>query len=178
MSRLTPDRSKVEIRPAVPHDVTEIHALTCELAAYEKLRHTVVSTPSDFHSALFGDPPLIESLVAEIPAAANSNSPNRLAGSALFYSTFSSFTGKPGLWLEDLYVTPEQRGHGLGKALLLALAQLAVERDCGRLEWNVLDWNESAQKLYASVGAELKREWLLNRVSGETLHRMAALVAS
>ena len=146
------------IRAAAPDDVEELHALVCELAEYEKLRHTVVSTPEDMHSALFGKRPLLEALVAD------SQSANQLAGMALFFPTFSSFAGRPGLWLEDVYVRPDYRGRGLGKALLERFLMLARERGCARAEWSVLHWNEPAIRFYQNLGAELLSDWRIARV--------------
>lgn len=161
--------SGIQIRPARPEDTGAIYGLIGELADFENLRHEVTGTEKMLHDSLFGTTPTAEALVGSADGS------DAVHGYAIVFSTFSTFLLKPGLWLEDVYVTPAQRGRGLGRGLLLAVAQLAVERDCGRLEWNVLDWNEPAQQLYASVGAELKREWLLNRVSGDALRQMAAL---
>ena len=152
------------IRPAIPEDVPEIHALTCELADYEKLRHKLISTPADFRRALFGERPLMEALVAEIPEPTTPESPSQLAGSGLFYPTFSTFTGQPGLWLEDLYVRPQFRGQGIGRALLDHLLNLARERGCARAEWSVLDWNEPAIRFYQELGAEVMPDWRIARV--------------
>lgn len=162
------------IRRATPHDVAGIHALVCELAAFEKLHHTVVSSPADFHTALFGDRPLLEALVAdapppepEAPLAARTPSPigNGLAGTALFYPTFSTFTGKPGLWLEDVFVRPEHRGLGLGRAFLEHFLALARKRGCARAEWAVLHWNDHAVRLYQRLGAEVLPDWRLARIN-------------
>ena len=152
------------IRPATPADVGEIHALVCELAEFENLRSSVVSLPADFHRALFTNPPRMEALVADLPEASPSDSPLRLAGMALFYSTFSTFTGKPGLWLEDLYVRPNSRAQGIGKAFLMRILELARERNCARAEWSVLDWNESAIAFYQNLGAEVMPDWRIARV--------------
>lgn len=149
------------IRPARPEDVDEIHLLVCELAEFEKLRHAVVSTPADFHEALFGDHPRLEALVAEAPEGESGG----LAGTALFYPTFSTFTGKPGLWLEDVYVRPAFRGQGLGRAFLDRFLALARRRGCARAEWSVLDWNEHAIRFYETLGAEVMPDWRIARVS-------------
>ena len=156
-------------RPARPEDVPAIYGLIGELADFEHLRHELTGTEAMLREGLFGAQPRAEALVASGDAT------GAVHGYAIFFPTYSTFLLQPGLWLEDLYVTPAQRGKGLGRALLLAVARLAHERGCGRLEWNVLDWNEPAQKLYASLGAELKREWLLNRVNAEGLARLASL---
>lgn len=148
------------IRRATPVDVDDIHALALELAEFEKLSHTVVSTPADFTTALFGERPLLEAFVADAPP----DSAFRLAGSALFYSTFSTFTGKAGLWLEDVYVRPAFRGQGLGTAFIKRFLDLAQERDCARAEWTVLDWNENAIRLYEKLGASLLPDWRIARV--------------
>ncbi|MDE0596557.1 MAG: GNAT family N-acetyltransferase [Roseibacillus sp.] len=152
------------IRPATPADVGEIHALVCELAEFENLRPSVVSTPSDFLRALFTNPPRMEALVADLPEASPSDAPDRLAGVALFYPTFSTFTGKPGLWLEDLYVRPNFRAQGIGTAFLMRILELARERNCARAEWSVLDWNKSAIEFYRDIGADVMPNWRIARV--------------
>jgi GNAT superfamily N-acetyltransferase len=152
------------IRPATPADVGEIHDLVCVLAEFENLRPNVVSTPADFHRALFTSPPRMEALVADLPGASPSDSPDRLAGMALFYPTFSTFTGKPGLWLEDLYVRPNFRAQGIGKAFLIRFLELARERNFARAEWSVLDWNESAIAFYRNLGADVMPDWRIARV--------------
>lgn len=150
----------MSIRRATPLDVDDIHALVCELAEFEKLRDTVVSTPTDFTTALFGERPLMEAIVSDAPA----NSEDRLAGMALFYSTFSSFTGKVGLWLEDIYVRPAYRNQGLGTAFIEQFLALARKRDCARAEWSVLDWNKNAIQLYEKLGATILPEWRIARL--------------
>jgi GNAT superfamily N-acetyltransferase len=154
------------IRPARPADVGEILRLIHALAVYEKLEHQAVGTPEQLHPALFGPRPCCEALLAERAG--------RAVGFALFFTTFSTFLCKPGLYLEDLFVEPEHRGIGLGKALLKRLAALAVERDCGRFEWRVLDWNEPSIRFYESLGGTVMREWLLVRVTGPALAGLAA----
>lgn len=150
------------IRPATPADVPEIHALVCELAEFEKLRHAVVSTPDDFHTALFGSRPMVEAVVADRPVA--TDQPAGLSATALFYPTFSTFTGKPGLWLEDVYVRPAFRGQGIGRAILDHLLALARSRGCARAEWSVLDWNENAIRFYQGLGATVMPDWRIARV--------------
>ena len=153
------------IRPATPADVPVILHLVRELAAYERELDKVVATEPLLHDALFATPPAAEALIAEIDGAA--------VGLALFFHNFSTWTGWRGLYLEDLYVTPEARGTGIGKALLKRLAKIAVERGCTRFEWSVLDWNTPAIDFYKSLGAEPMTEWTVNRVSGDALARLA-----
>jgi GNAT superfamily N-acetyltransferase len=155
----------VSIRPATPADVPLILTFIRELAAYEKLAHEVVAGEADFHEALFGPRPVIEAVIASLEGQA--------VGYALFFSTFSTFLGKPGLYLEDLYVRPEARGRGAGRAMLEHLAGIAVERGWGRFEWAVLDWNEPSIAFYKKMGAKAMDEWTIFRVAGEALRRLA-----
>ncbi|MGE5707264.1 MAG: N-acetyltransferase family protein [Bacteroidota bacterium] len=157
------------IRPAQPGDVETIVALIRELADYEKLLSDVVITPEGLHEQLFGEPSVIEVLMAEWEGEA--------VGFALFFHNFSTFLGRPGLYLEDLFVRPAFRGKGIGKALLTRLAQLAVERKCGRFEWSVLDWNEPSIQFYKSQGAVPMDEWTTFRVTGDALARLAGAVS-
>lgn len=145
------------IRAATPRDVPDLLRLIRGLAEYEKLAHMAVGTEPQLHAALFGPRPAAEALMAELGGAP--------VGFALFFTTFSTFLCKPGLYLEDVFVVPEHRGRGIGKALLKALGRLAVERDCGRLEWRVLDWNEPSIRFYESLGASLMKEWILVRMT-------------
>ena len=154
------------IRPAVPADVPELLRLIRELAEYEKLADMAVGTPPMLHAALFGARPAAEAMVAERGG--------RAVGFALYFTTFSTFLCKPGLYLEDLFVEPAHRGAGIGKALLERLAQLAAERGCGRLEWRVLDWNEPSIRFYESLGASLMKEWILVRMTRPEFERLAA----
>lgn len=154
------------IRPAAPADVPTIARLIGALAEYEKLAHEVVLDEARLRDHLFGPRPYCECLIAEDAGTA--------VGFALFFHNYSTFLGKPGIYLEDLFVLPEARGSGHGKALLIALAKLAVERDCGRLEWAVLDWNEPAIGFYKSLGAVPMDEWTVNRVTGDALKMLAA----
>lgn len=154
------------IRPATPDDVPTIAALIRALAEYERLSDQVVLDETLLREHLFGVRPYAETLIAEEAGKA--------VGFALFFHNYSTFLTKPGIYLEDLFVLPEHRGKGHGKALLFALAKLAVERGCGRLEWAVLDWNEPAIRFYESLGAELKKEWIINRVTGDALQQLAA----
>ena len=153
------------IRPAIAADAREILRLIGELAEYEKLGEMAVGTEEKLHAALFGARPAAETLVVELGG--------RAVGFALFFTTFSTFLCKPGIYLEDLFVEPAHRGAGIGKALLRRLAQLAVERDCGRLEWRVLDWNEPSIRFYESLGAKLMPEWELVRMTEADFRRMA-----
>ena len=154
------------IRAAAPADVAELLRLIHELAVYEKLEHLAVGTPAQLHEALFGKRPVCEALVAEVEG--------RAVGFALYFATFSTFLCKPGLYLEDLFVEQAHRGRGIGKALLKRLAAITVERGGGRFEWRVLDWNEPSIRFYEGLGATLMREWLLARLTGPELARLAA----
>ena len=154
------------IRAATPADVAELLRLIHELAVYEKLEHMAVGTPPLLHEALFGKRPVCEALIAEVGG--------RAVGFALYFSTFSTFLCKAGLYLEDLFVEPAHRGSGIGKALLKRLAAITLERDGGRFEWRVLDWNEPSIRFYEALGATIMREWLLARVTGPELARLAA----
>jgi GNAT superfamily N-acetyltransferase len=153
------------IRPATPNDVPLIAQLIRELADYEKLAHQVVFTEETLRHQLFGPKPYAEVLIAEDNGQG--------IGFALFFHNFSTFLGRSGIYLEDLFIKPAYRGRGHGKALLVALARLAVERQCGRLEWAVLDWNEPAIGFYKSLGAVPMNEWTVFRLTGDTLHQLA-----
>ena len=146
------------VRPAVPADLPLIADLVRALAEYEKLADQVRFDAAVLGEKLFGPRPYAEVLIGEIDGEA--------MGFALFFHNFSTFEGKPGIYLEDLFVRPEARGKGLGKALLAELARLAVERDCARLEWWVLDWNEPSIGFYRSLGARPMDEWTVMRVDG------------
>ena len=156
----------IEIRAATPADTDLIFRFICDLAEYEKLRHEVRADPATLGRHLFGPRPAAEALIGEVDGHPR--------GFALFFHNFSTFEGRPGIWLEDLYVEPEARGAGLGQALLVRLAALAVERDCARLEWAVLDWNAPAIAFYRSIGAKPKQEWIIQRMEGEALAALAA----
>ena len=158
------------IRPAELRDIPEILRLIRELAVYEKLEHQVMGTPGQLREALFGARPACEALLVEREG--------RSVGFALFFTTFSTFLCKPGLYLEDVFVEPAHRGAGIGKALLRRLAALAVERGCGRFEWRVLDWNAPSLRFYEALGGTVMREWLLVRVSGPALANLAAPASS
>jgi GNAT superfamily N-acetyltransferase len=157
--------SKHTLRAAEPRDVPAIVALIGELAEFEHLTHLLQVTPETLHPHLFGAKPAAESVVAEVDGA--------VVAFALFFTNFSTFLAKPGLYLEDLYVKPEHRGRGLGRALLEHLGALAVERDYGRFEWSVLDWNEHAIRFYKGMGATVMPEWRICRVTGAALERFA-----
>jgi GNAT superfamily N-acetyltransferase len=156
------------ISEATEEDVPLILSLIRELAEYEKLSDEVVATEDGLRDSLFGERRYAEVLIAEHGGAP--------AGFALFFHNFSTFLGKPGLYLEDLYVKPAFRGAGIGKKLLVRLASLAIGRGCGRLEWWVLDWNEPAIGFYRSVGAEPMDDWTVYRVSGSALEDLASSV--
>ncbi|MFL0586894.1 GNAT family N-acetyltransferase [Sphingomonas sp. ABOLG] len=159
----------ITIRPAVPADIPTILRFVRELAAYEREPDAVEATEAMFQEALFGPSPAAEVLLAAQGGLS--------IGFALFFHTFSTWTGRRGLWLEDLYVTPEARGSGAGGALLQALAQVALDRGCPRLEWTVLDWNTPALDFYRAKGALPQDEWTTQRVTGEALRRLAGQAA-
>lgn len=153
------------IRTATPDDVDTIAELIRALADYEKLSHEALFDVEDLRRSLFGERPYAEALIAE--------SAGQAVGFALFFHNFSTFLAKPGIYLEDLFVRPEHRGDGHGRALLAALARLAVERQCGRLEWSVLDWNEPSIGFYRALGAVPMDEWTVFRLSGDALMTVA-----
>src|SRR4028118_1181227 len=156
---------EIALRTATERDVPLILSFVRELAEYERLSHEVVATEELLRAALFG-----ERQAAEVVIGNYGDEP---AGFALFFHNFSTFLGRPGIYLEDLYVTPSLRGRGVGRAMLAYLAKLAKKRDCGRLEWSVLDWNQPALKLYKSIGAPPMDDWTVFRVTEETLHGLA-----
>lgn len=153
------------IRDAEPGDIPTIMHFVRELAAYERASDKVVATEALLTDALFGDQPAAYAVIADVDGAP--------AGMALYFFNFSTWTGWRGLYLEDLYVTPEARGRGVGGALLQHLAGIAVDRGCTRFEWAVLDWNENAIRFYLSKGARPMSEWRTYRVSGDALPRLA-----
>ncbi len=161
MASARPDNPGLCLRGAEARDVAAIVGLIRELADFEKLSHLVEVTPETLHPQLFGERPAAESVVAEIDG--------QVIGFALFFTNFSTFLGKPGLYLEDLYVRPAFRSAGVGRALLVHLAGLANQRGYGRFEWSVLDWNVDAIRFYQRMGATLMPEWRICRVTGEAL---------
>jgi GNAT superfamily N-acetyltransferase len=158
--------AKLNLRTATENDVLLILQFIRDLAEYERLSHACVATEESVRETLFGARRYAEVIIAE-----HGGEP---AGFALFFHNYSTFLARPGIYLEDLYVRPELRGHGIGKALLARLASLAVERKCGRLEWAVLNWNEPAIQFYRSLGALAEDEWKVYRMTGEALERLAA----
>jgi len=156
----------IAIRSARPDDLPLICAFIRELAEYEKLADAVRFDEDVLRGHLFGPRPMAEVLIGEVDGEAH--------GFALFFHNFSTFEGRPGIYLEDLYVRPTARGAGLGKALLTRLAALAVERNCARLEWSVLDWNEPAIGFYRSLGAVPQEQWTVMRVDAAALSQLAA----
>jgi len=154
------------IRPAAPADVPLLLTLIRGLATYEKLLHEVEATEERLTATLFGPRPAAECVLAFTAGGAP-------AGGAVFFTNYSTFLAKPGLYLEDLFVLPEFRGQGIGKALLLHLARLAHQRGCGRMEWTVLDWNQPAIDFYESLGAVRQTDWTICRLSGAALARHA-----
>jgi GNAT superfamily N-acetyltransferase len=160
----------ITIRPVRESDVDLVLQFIRELADYERLTHQVTATREDIHAALFGARPYAEAVIGCIDG--------RPCGFALFFHNFSTFLGKPGLYLEDLFVRPDSRGRGLGSHMLAWLARLALDRGCGRFEWAVLDWNEPALKVYRGLGARAADDWTIYRVTGEALARLAAKAGS
>lgn len=157
--------SELTIRVATAADVSTILSFIKDLAEYEKLAHEVVADEEALRTTLFGAPPSAEVLLAELAGAQ--------VGFALFFPSYSTFLGKPGLYLEDLFVRPSARGQGVGRALMSALARIAVSRDYGRFEWSVLDWNEPAIRFYRSLGAKPQSEWTVQRLTGAPLAALA-----
>ncbi|RMF68655.1 MAG: GNAT family N-acetyltransferase [Calditrichaeota bacterium] len=158
-------REEFTIKQAQEKDVPVILGFIRELAEYEKLAHEVVATEDDLRRTLFGEP-----RYAEVILGCCNDDP---VAFALFFHNYSTFLGRPGIYLEDLYVRPEARGKGFGRKMLAFLARLARERNCGRLEWSVLDWNEPAIKFYRSLGAVPMNDWTVFRLTGDALARLA-----
>ena len=159
------DTPVVILRPATRADIPQILDFIRGLAEYEKLAHEAVATPALLETHLFGERPVAEVVIAEADGVP--------AGFALFFHSFSTFLGQPGLYLEDLFVLPSHRGLGIGRRLMVHLAQVAVARGCGRFEWSVLDWNAPALRLYRSLGAVGLDEWTVQRVTGDALRALA-----
>ena len=155
------------VRSATRQDVGAMLGLMYELAEYEKLTHLFVATEATLSDALFGERPAVEALVAEREG--------RVVGYALFFPNFSTFLSRRGLYLEDLYVQPALRGSGLGTALLRRVAAIAVERQCGRFEWSVLDWNQTAIDFYTKMGATVLPDWRIVRITDDALSRLAGV---
>jgi GNAT superfamily N-acetyltransferase len=153
------------IRAATEHDVPLILQFIRDLAEYERLSHKVIATEEKLRASLFGSPQFAEVIIGEEDGAP--------VGFALFFHNYSTFLAQPGIYLEDLFVKPEARGRGYGKALLARLAQLARERGCGRVEWAVLDWNAPSIAFYKALGAVPMDEWTVFRLSGEALVKLA-----
>ncbi len=162
--------AEIHIRRATPLDVPIILTFIRELATYEKLADQVVATEDDMHVALFGEQPVIEAVIA--------TKDDEPVGYALFFPTFSTFLGKPGMYLEDIYVRPAARGLGIGRKLLEHLARVTVQRGWGRLEWSVLDWNEPSIAFYKKLGAKPMDEWTVFRLTGEELKTLASPIQS
>jgi GNAT superfamily N-acetyltransferase len=155
----------LRISKATEQDVPAILDLIRQLADYERLSDAVTATEQKLRDTLFGERPAAEVLLAAVDA--------ETVGLAIFFTNYSTFLAKPGIYLEDLFVKPHARGKGVGRALLSRLAELAVERDCGRLEWSVLDWNEPSIHFYKSLGAVAMEEWTIFRVTGGALQKLA-----
>lgn len=148
-------------------DIPALLGLIHELAEYEKLTHMMVATEESYREALFGSKPVAEALIATVD--------QKPVGYAIYFHNFSSFLGRAGIYLEDIYVTPEVRGKGLGKKLFCAVAKIAKERNCGRYEWCVLKWNTPSIDFYSALGADAMDEWLLMRLTGDSLDKVAAM---
>ena len=156
-----------DVRPARRADLDAVLAMIRALAEYERLGHLCIAAEGDLEAALFGPRPAAEVLLAQ--------KVDEIAGFALFFHNFSTFLGRRGIWLEDLFVQPAHRGQGCAKALLRALAAIAVERNCGRFEWAVLDWNTKAIGFYQTLGATVLPDWRIVRVTGPALAALAAI---
>lgn len=157
--------AQIHVRPATIADAELVYTLICELADYEKLRHEVVATVDSSRDSIFGPNSCTEVLIAELDGEP--------VGFAIYFSTYSTFLARQGIYLEDIYVREAVRGQGIGKQLLAAVARVAAERQCGRLEWSVLDWNKPAIDFYESLGAEAQSEWIKYRLTGDALQALA-----
>jgi hypothetical protein len=155
----------IAIASVRPGDVAALHAMIRALADYEKLAHLCTGTAAELAAALAGEPPACEALIARLDGEP--------VGFALYFHTFSTFLARRGLWLEDLFVLPSARGTGVGEALLRAVADVAVQRGCGRFEWSVLDWNAPAIRFYEGLGATVMPDWRIARVTGAAIGRLA-----
>jgi GNAT superfamily N-acetyltransferase len=159
--------SDTNTRPATPDDIQTILRFVKDLARYEKAEHEVVATEETLARTLFGEPRYAEALIAEYRSEP--------VGFAVYFYSYSTWLSQPGLYLEDLYVMPQYRSYGAGKALLNTLARIALDRGCGRFEWSVLDWNEPAINFYERLGAEAQSEWIKYRLSGKSLTDLAQI---
>jgi GNAT superfamily N-acetyltransferase len=157
--------SDIQIQPATDADVPLVLTLIKALAEYERLGHEVVATEAMIHESFFGQTPHAHAAIARIGGEA--------VGFMIWFPTYSTFLSRPGIYLEDLFVLPQWRGKGVGKALLRHLARIAVDRRCGRIEWSVLDWNETAIRFYRSIGARPMDEWTVYRMTGDAINRLA-----
>ena len=155
----------IQIREAIPEDAALILSFITGLAIYEKAEHEVLATESDIYDSLFGKDATAHGLIC--------SQGEEPIGFAVYFFNYSTWLGKSGLYLEDLYILPEHRGSGAGKILLKHLAQIAVSKECGRFEWSVLDWNEPAIRFYKSLGAEPQDEWIIYRLTGDDLVKLA-----
>lgn len=153
------------IRPASPEDASAIYDMIYELAVYEKAPQEVVTTPDEIRETLFGAGSNTEALICEIAG--------KTVGYAVFFTSYSTWLGRNGIYMEDLYISPDYRGQGAGRAMLKQIAQYAVQRRCGRLEWSVLDWNQPAIDFYLSIGALPQSEWVRYRLDGDALLKFA-----
>jgi len=162
--------SGFSIRPATPEDIPLILELIRDLATYERAPDDVTATEEQLRGVLFGEKPSAEVLIAR--------EGDQAVGFAVFFHNFSTWLGKPGLYLEDLFVRPEKRGHGYGRALLVELARIARDRNCGRMEWAVLDWNEPAIQFYRKLGAKPMHEWTVFRLTPEEFEKLADVCAN
>jgi GNAT superfamily N-acetyltransferase len=170
--------SSFTIRPAELRDVAPIVQLIRDLAEFEKLTDLLQVTPEKLRPHLFGEKPVAEAMVAEVPPESVGEGESTVVAFALYFTNFSTFLGQPGLYLEDLFVKPSHRGSGIGSVMLARLAKLAAERHYGRFEWTVLDWNENAIRFYEKFGATMMPEWRICRVAGDALAAFGKPVAS
>lgn len=154
------------VRSAVPSDATQIHKFILELASYEKAEHEVTASVADIEKTLFSDGCTAHALIGERD--------NKAVGMAVYFFNYSTWLGRNGLYLEDLYVSMEHRGSGVGKKLLSRLAEIALENNCGRMEWSVLDWNKPAIDVYNALGAKPQNEWIGYRLTGDALSKLAS----
>ena len=169
MSNTPTEPPAFTLRAAELRDVSPMVGLIRELAEFENLTHLLQVTPEKLRPQLFGEKPVAEAVVAEVPAARVAPGESTVAAFAVFFTNFSTFLAQPGLYLEDLYVKPAHRGIGIGRAMLTRLARLAAERGYGRFEWSVLDWNKDAIRFYEKMGATVMPDWRICRIAGDEL---------